>query len=110
MNFGRGTYRPLGIVAAIEATTLVGLMFVAMPAKHLLGWSWATTALGPIHGYAFLCYIWMIIRTAAARGLPARTMLYLAVGALIPFVGYFTIRWLARQNFEARISMAGRYG
>lgn len=81
----------------IEATTLVLLVCIAVPAKHLYGWPAATRALGPIHGIAFMLYIWTALQTVSGGGWTRRDMARLFVVAIIPFGGFLNFAWLRRR-------------
>lgn len=98
------TMRRLRVMALIEGTTLVGLVFVAMPLKHLLGQPLAVHVMGPVHGIAFVAYIWSLISAAAGGGWARREIARLAVGALIPFASFLNERWLRMK--EAQIFSA----
>lgn len=47
----------LSKIAILEGSTLLLLLFVAVPAKRLFGYPEAVSVLGPIHGGAFLLYV-----------------------------------------------------
>lgn len=47
-------------VSAPEGTTLLLLVLVAVPIKYLAGFPIATRIVGPVHGIAFLFYIWTL--------------------------------------------------
>jgi integral membrane protein len=90
--------RNLRIVATIEATTLVLLVFVAVPLKHLGGMPAAVKWLGPVHGIAFAIYVWMLA-TSAASGVWRRSeIIRLMVAAIVPFGGFLNAAWLARKR------------
>ncbi len=80
--------------ALIEAWTLVLLLGIAVPLKHGAGWPLAVSVMGPVHGLAFVAYVWMALGTVAARGRGARDAWRLLWGALVPLGGFFTVRWL----------------
>src|SRR5262245_39185516 len=48
--------RRLEIASVAEATTLLLLLGLAVPLKHLGGWSMGVHVAGPVHGLAFLAY------------------------------------------------------
>ena len=52
-------------VSLIEGSTLLLLVLVAVPLKHVADLPVATRIMGPIHGLAFLSYGWMLVRTVA---------------------------------------------
>ncbi|MES2612741.1 MAG: DUF3817 domain-containing protein [Pseudomonadota bacterium] len=92
--------RRLRQMALLEAWTLVLLIGVAVPLKHGAGWPVVVSFMGPVHGLAFVAYLWMALATVAARGWGARDAWRLLWGALLPLGGFFTARWL--RDREAR--------
>ncbi len=60
--------RRLEFASLIEGSTLVILVFVAVPLRHLAGWRGATAAMGRVHGLAFLIYLWTWRNRAAGLG------------------------------------------
>lgn len=93
----REQLKRLEILSIIEATTLVLLVCVAVPLKHLVGWPLGSRVLGPIHGIAFLAYVWTALQTVAAGGWPGPAKARLFAVALVPFGGYFNLSWLRRR-------------
>ena len=61
----RDQLRRMRLVSLLEGATLVALLFVAVPLKHIAGHPAATSIIGPIHGMAFLLYVWMLIQTVS---------------------------------------------
>jgi integral membrane protein len=61
----REQIRRLGIVSLLEASTLILLLFVAVPLKHRAGWPAAVAIVGPVHGLTFLAFVWIAVETAA---------------------------------------------
>ncbi len=81
----------------LEGSTLVLLVFVAVPLKHLGGWSTATAILGPVHGLAFLFYMLSVIETVAGGGWTRGETVRLLLVALIPFGGFANLPFLLRK-------------
>jgi uncharacterized protein DUF3817 len=52
----RNQLRRMRLVSLLEGSTLVALLLVAVPLKHIAGYPAATSIVGPIHGMAFLLY------------------------------------------------------
>ncbi len=98
-----GQLRRLRLVSLLEGVTLVILVFVAVPLKHLAGYGFATATMGPIHGMAFLLYSWMLAQTAAFCRWPKGTLLRLFILACIPFGAFANERWL-RHKLAAMLS------
>ena len=81
-----------------EGSTLVLLVLVGMPLKHLAGLPQVTAILGPVHGMAFLLYVWMLIRTVSGGGWPWADTLRLAAAAFIPFGAFLNGAVLDRRR------------
>ncbi|RQR22286.1 DUF3817 domain-containing protein [Burkholderia sp. Bp9143] len=90
--------RNLRIMATIEATTLVVLVFIAVPLKHLGGMPTAVQWMGPVHGIAFVFYLWMVVTSAASGQWRRSEVARLLVAAIIPFGGFLNVAWLARKR------------
>lgn len=90
----------LEIMSLVEATTLVLLVFVTAPAKHLLDWPLGSRLLGPVHGVAFLVYLWVALQTVAGGGWRRRDAARLFLVAFIPLAGFFNIPWLRSRMAE----------
>jgi integral membrane protein len=45
------------LIALLEGSTLLLLLFVALPLKYKLGIPMAVSVMGPIHGIAFMFYL-----------------------------------------------------
>jgi len=65
--------RRMRLASIAEGCTLLVLVFIAVPLKHLGGHPLATAIMGPVHGLAFLLYVWTLIQTVSARTSPGRT-------------------------------------
>ncbi|QCI69387.1 DUF3817 domain-containing protein [Phreatobacter stygius] len=86
------------LVSLIEGTTLVALVFVAVPLKRLAGYPLATTIMGPVYGLAFVLYVWMLIQTVTSGHWPRRDVIRLLVVAFIPFGAFWNERDLRRRQ------------
>ena len=53
--------RYLRIIAFVEGLTLVALVFIGMPLKHLFGIGTANAIFGPTHGVVFLAYAAVVL-------------------------------------------------
>ena len=87
-------------VSLLEGVTLVILVFVAVPLKHLVGIDAATATMGPIHGVAFLLYIWTLAYTASFFGWRKREVLRLFLFAAVPLGAVANERWLKQKQAE----------
>lgn len=90
----------LKLLSIAEATTLVLLVCVAVPLKHVFGWPLASRIMGPVHGLTFLAYCWTALQTVSAGGWRRRDIARLFIVAFLPFAGFFNIPWLRRKTEE----------
>ena len=93
----RSPLRTLKIASSLEACSLVLLLFIAVPLKHLGGWPQATSIMGPLHGLTFLFYIYVVIETVSAGDWTWRETARLILVAFIPFGGFANLAWLERR-------------
>jgi integral membrane protein len=98
--------RRLELVSLLEATTLVLLVCIAVPLKHLAGLPVAVAVMGPIHGLAFLTYGWVAIQTVAGGGWRRPEAARLLLLAVIPFGGYFNLALIRRKKLELGTALA----
>lgn len=89
--------RRMRAASLLEGSTLVVLLFVAVPLRHLAGLPIATRIMGPIHGLAFLLYIWMLLKTISDGSWSRSETARLVIAALIPFGAFVNERRLARR-------------
>ncbi|MFT7775309.1 MAG: DUF3817 domain-containing protein [Roseateles sp.] len=89
--------RSLEFASICEAVTLILLLGIAVPLKHLAGSALAVKVMGPVHGLAFLIYAWLIVQTVAAGGWRPREVALLFLGAMLPFGGFFNRKRIARR-------------
>jgi integral membrane protein len=94
--------RRLRLASLVEATTLLTLLFVAVPLKHAMGYALATRIMGPVHGAAFVAYVWCVIATVSGAGdWTRREVARLIVAAFIPFGGFANAGLLRRKEVAA---------
>lgn len=90
-----GTLSPLrllGWAALLEGSTLILLTCIAVPIKYALGYPAVVTWVGPVHGVAFLIYIWLVLSVAAQERWGALVILRALMAAFVPLGGL----WIAR--------------
>jgi integral membrane protein len=80
--------RWLRIAAVAEATTLLLLVGAAVPLKHLGDWPTAVRVLGPVHGFAFVTYLWLVLQALGAGLLSRGEAARLALAAFVPVAGF----------------------
>lgn len=98
----RAQLRRLEVASAAEALTLLGLVGVAVPLKHLAGYPDAVHVMGPVHGLVFLAFVWTAVQTVAGGGWSATEVIRLFVGAVVPFGGFFNLPFLAHKGASLR--------
>lgn len=80
--------------AMIEASTLIILLFVAVPLKHLMGIPLAVSIMGPLHGMVFMVHIWITLNIATQNSLRKKQIIKIIGAACLPFGGFFTAKSL----------------
>ena len=93
-----GQLRRMRLVSVVEGCTLLILVFVAVPIKHLGGYAIATSIMGPVHGMAFLLYVWTLIETVSSADFPRLDVVRMVVAAFIPFGAFLNERALRRRQ------------
>ena len=63
--------RQLRLVALLEGTSFLVLLFVAMPLKYLAGLPLAVRIVGSLHGLLFLMFLAALLRAGSQRGWPS---------------------------------------
>lgn len=72
--------------ALVEGATLVLLMLVAVPLKHMAGIPQFVSLIGPMHGIAFLGYLLVLFRYSSQDKPLSPSQITLGIiAALIPF-------------------------
>ncbi len=88
----------LRLFSFVEATTLLVLLLVAVPLKHVFGYTLATRIMGPVHGAAFVAYAWSVIATVSGGGWSRSDVARLGLGAFVPFGGFLNAGLLRRKQ------------
>jgi integral membrane protein len=96
--------RRLRLAALLEGTTLLALIFVAVPLKHLAGQPEATTWLGPVHGGAFLFYLWTLVSVAVDERWSLLRTLGWGIAAVAPFGTFAAVQLHSQQEANDRRS------
>lgn len=93
----------LKLVATLEGLSLLILLFIAVPLKHIWGKPWLVQNVGMIHGLLFILYVFNVIQAKIELGWPTRKTLIALVLSFIPFgTFYFTSRMLPTLMDEAK--------
>lgn len=89
--------RQLRLVALLEGSSFVVLLFIAMPLKYLAGLPLAVRIVGTVHGVLFLAFLAVLYRAGRARGWPLRRWLIAFVSSIVPFGTFVFDRSLRRE-------------
>lgn len=81
----------------LEATTLVLLVGVAVPLKHLADHPEAVGIIGPVHGLAFCFFLWALAQTVAGGNWRSSEWLRLGIAAFVPLAGYTNLAVIRRK-------------
>lgn len=95
-----GLFDLFRLVAVVEGVTTILLFLVAMPVKYLLGNPVWVQVMGPIHGYAFLAYVLLMIVALWGRGWGAGDWLRTFLASLFPFGTFLNDPFLKRRAAE----------
>lgn len=90
----------LRLAGYLEGTTLVTLLFVAVPFKHLAGYGGLVSVVGPIHGGSFVLYFVCAVSVVFARSFRWPETARIVIAALLPFGTFVNDRFLARKHRE----------
>ena len=97
----------LRLFAIVEGATLIGLLLIAVPLKRLAGMDAAVSTMGPIHGFAFLIYTYLVFEAWGARDLTPALALRSLIAALIPFGTWINDRALAERARSPDLHVEG---
>ena len=99
--------RQLRLVALLEGTSFLALLFIAMPLKYLAGLPLAVRIVGSVHGVLFLMFMAALYRAGSERGWPPRRWLIAFVSSVVPFGTFMFDRSLRREIAEVTPSPEG---
>ncbi|MBT2756984.1 DUF3817 domain-containing protein [Mesobacillus foraminis] len=89
-----GQFRLMGF---IEGTSLLVLLFIAMPLKYLAGLPEAVKVVGSVHGFCFILYLFVIAYTTFKIRWSLKWMVSSVLVAFIPFGNIVLDRFLKTQ-------------
>lgn len=84
------------LASALEGSTLISLLVIAVPLKHLLGVPLGVRLLGPVHGLAFVFYFFTLVQTLTSMPFSKSDSSRMIVAAFIPLGAFFNKRLLMR--------------
>ena len=94
--------RQLRLVALLEGTSFLILLFIAMPLKYLAGLPLAVRIVGSLHGVLFLVFLGALYRAGRERRWPYRRWLVAFVSSVVPFGTFIFDRSLRREIASLR--------
>ena len=92
--------RQLRLVALLEGSSFLILLFAAMPLKYLAGMPLAVRIVGSIHGALFIAFVVALYRAAHACDWPLRRSVTAFVASILPF-GTFVFDGALRREIES---------
>jgi integral membrane protein len=101
--------KQLRLVALLEGSSFLALLFIAMPLKYLAGLPLAVRIVGSVHGLLFLMFIAALYRAARRRHWPLGRSLLAFVSSIVPF-GTFIFDRSLRREIAAATPPPGRGG
>ena len=90
--------RRLELLAIIEGTSLLVLVGIAVPLKHVFDVAIATTIVGPLHGIAFLAYVAAVLDAFATRRWTGRLAAVAVLAAMLPGGSFLFLRHLGARG------------
>jgi integral membrane protein len=94
--------RHLRLVAFLEGSSFLVLLFIAMPLKHLAGLPLPVRIVGLVHGVLFLVFLAVLYRAGRARHWPPRRWLIAFISSVVPFGTFVFDRSLRRELAEVQ--------
>ena len=82
----------LRIAGALEGISLLVLVFIGVPLKHLMHMPELVRLLGPIHGALFLLYLFLALSTAIEYRWNKSTTAKILLASLVPFGTFYVDR------------------
>jgi len=92
------TINTLRKAALIEGTTLVLLVLIALPLKYYYGYPEAVRIMGPIHGMAFLGYVFILTSSLSKDQITLVKWIIALFAAFIPFGSFIFERFMLKNT------------
>jgi integral membrane protein len=92
----------LRVIGLCEGGTLLILVAIAVPLRHLAGVPIATKIMGPIHGLVFILYLVALIDCISAGAFTSREIARGAIACLIPFGTFLNDGLIRRKIAQAQ--------
>jgi len=79
----------LRLMGILEGSSLLVLLFICVPMKHLAGMPIGSEIIGPIHGVFFILYIIFLFQAKSELNWPWGKTVIAIVGCLLPFGTFY---------------------
>ncbi|MEM9438835.1 MAG: DUF3817 domain-containing protein [Pseudomonadota bacterium] len=90
----------LRLIGRVEGTTLVALLFIAVPLKHVFEQPALVSILGPLHGLSFVAYLVTAVDVVSGGGFTTRETMRLLLVSLVPFGPFVNDHFLAHRQYS----------
>ena len=80
--------KTLRLFSILEGTSLLLLLFIAVPLKRMMDMPEAVTVIGPIHGGLFILFNLILIWAVIKHGLKIKHAIIGFIASLLPFGSY----------------------
>lgn len=87
-------------VAVLEGWSFIILLFIAMPAKHLLGYPLLVKYIGWAHGALFIAYMFLLINASINAGWKVKKIAWAFLASFLPF-GTFVLDSQLKRELKA---------
>lgn len=77
------------VISLVEGLSFLLLLFVAMPAKYILGYPLAVTVMGWTHGLLFIAYVYMASKTSDEQQWTDGYFFLILLAGMLPFACFF---------------------
>lgn len=98
----RGLTGAFRAVAYIEAATFLVLLAAVFIKRVLDGPESLVSVFGPIHGIAFLVYLYLVLRIRAGQGWGLGRTIAVILASAVPLGGFWAGRHLAEPELSSR--------
>ncbi|MEP7729879.1 DUF3817 domain-containing protein [Marinomonas primoryensis] len=78
----------LRFISILEGTSLLLLLFVAVPLKRLMDMPEMVSLIGPVHGGLFIAFNLLLVLSVSRFGVSAKHALMGFIASLVPFGSY----------------------
>ncbi len=90
--------RRLRVIGFIEGTSMLVLLFIAMPLKYFADSPLAVKYVGWVHGILFMLFMAAAFHAFLHYKWPFKRLVYAFIAAFLPFGTFVWDRWLKRQE------------